>query len=342
MWKQVSVSLNGHEVEKIDNYPYRAYLSMLTSYSKDVLEKRGELSGWARDTHTAWCDTVYATTGKNEGFKTRGTPFRASKEVVLIGRIDSDVMNQGRDIPPNTDIQVCLTRSSDAFALMSATDGASYKLLVLDAELVVARDKLAPSLHHAHVELTQKYNLSMDYRHSKVLTYNLALGTTTGSITNAFSSNTNLPDRFVAFVVTNEAFSGALKINPFEFGHHKLNCIVAKVNENTLVPSDGYKPNFTSGRVENVYYNLLREFDADEENFMLDLSKLDFCNGYTIYPFRIVPRTRGGDVLGPAASGSISIEYSFAEALTVTCTLVLVADYRGSFEIRSHGDFAPL
>lgn len=342
MWKQVTVALNGHEVEKIDNYAYRAYVTTLTSYSSSVLQARGELHGWCKDTAGGFDDLALTSSGKNKGLIQRTTQFRNSAEVELIGRIESDVMNQGRNIPPNTRIEICLTRTSNAFVLLSSTSGASYKLVITAAELEVARDKLAPSLYQAQVELSKKFNLAIDYRHSKVVTFNVPSGVSSGNIAEAFSSQKNLPDRFIAFFVSNQAFSGSYGTNPYEFGHQNLKYIAAKVNETpTTVPPSGYKPNYGSNLYAHEYYSLLREFNADEEDFMLDLSKNDFANGYAIYPFRVVHRTRGGAVLGPPATGSISLEYEFSTALTAPLTLVLVADYRGSFEIRENGDFAP-
>ena len=343
MWKQVTVSLNGHKVEKIDNYPYRAYISTLTSYSSDVLKSRGELQGWAKDTAGEFSDLSLASAGKNKGLVQRTVPFKSSAEVELIGRIQSDVMNQGRNIPPNTRIEICLSRASNCFVLLCSTTQEEYKLLITSAELEVARDKLAPSLLQAHRELANKFNMSLDYRHSKVITFNLNSGTTSGNIADCFSSKHRLPDRFVAFFVNNNAFSGSYSTNPFDFAHHNIKYLAAKLNDtSTKIPPSGYKPNFASGTYSHEYYMLLREFNADEEDFMLDISKQDFAGGYAIYPFRIVHRTRGGAVLGPPQTGSVSIEYEFTSALTSTLTLVLVADYRGSFEIRDSGDFAAL
>ena len=341
MWKQVTVTLNGHEVEKIDNYPYRAYMSMLTSYSPEVMRVRGELHGWSKDTSGAFDDLSLATAGKNKGMKQRTTPFKNSTEVELSGRIESDVMNQGRNIPPNTRIGICLSRTSNAFVLMSSKTDASYKLMITDAEFVVARDKLAPSLYQAQEELSKKFNLAIDYRHCKITTVNVAQGMGNGYIKEVFGLGTRMPDRFVAFFVSNQAFTGTYGTNPFALAHHNVKYIIATVNDVTHIPQYGYKPNFTTGSVTNEYYALLREFNADEEDYVLDLCKSDFSNGFAIYPFRIVHRTRGGEVLGPVATGSVDIRYEFSTPLTSAATLVLVADYRSSFEIRATGDFAP-
>lgn len=342
MWKQVTVSLNGHEVEKIDNYPYRAYVDALTSYSPEVLERRGELHGWSSDTQSAFSDLALTTAGKNVGLKTRSLPFKNSAVVELTGRIDSDVMNQGRSIPPNTSIQIVLARASNAFVLLSSSSTVKYKLLITEASLVVARDKLAPALHKVQTEMIKQYNLSIDYRHSKVLTFSVPQGETTHTIANAFKSATHLPDRFLAFFVTNAAFSGLQSSNPFNFEHFNLKHFYASINESAaIVPNDGYKPNFATKSYTNEYYALLRELDADNENHMISIKRQDFAGGYAIYPFRIVHRTRGGDVLGPRVGGSIGLHIEFTTALTSALTLVLLADYRGSFEIRESGDFAP-
>lgn len=342
MWKQITVSLNGHEVEKIDDYPYRAYLTMLTSYSPEVLHNRGMMCGWAKDTAGAFTELALGINAPNKGLETRTAPFKNSAEVELIGRIESDVMNQGRNIPPDTSIEICLSRTSSAFVLMSPSEDASYKLAITSAELEVARDKLAPGLFKAQEALTKKFNLSIDHRHCKVVTYSVPVGSTSHKIAEAFKSKKQLPDRFVAFFVTNRAFSGTFANNPFEFRHFGLKYFAAKLNETaTTVPHGGYKPNFAANSVTHEYYSLLREFNADEENFMIDVSLRDFARGYAIYPFRIVHRTRGGDVLGPPATGTIALDIEFSAALTEALTLVLVADYRGSFEIREPGDFSP-
>jgi hypothetical protein len=340
MWKQVTVSLNGHEVEKIDDYPYRAYVTMLTSYSSEVLQKRGALHGWIKDTAGNFGEFGLGATAKNKGLEARTAPFKTSKEVELIGRIESDVMNQGRNIPPETHIEICLSRTNNSFLLMSSAETGAYKLVITFAELEVARDKLAPGLLKAQQEISRKFNLSMDYRHCKVLTYTVPMGTNAHKI-DAFTSSC-LPDRFVAFFVSNKAYSGLYAGNPFEFKHYGLKHFSATHQEQmNTVPHSGYKPDFAKKAITYEYYSLLREFDADEENFMLDLSREEFAGGYTIYPFRFVHRTRGGDVLGPPASGTISLDIQFTDSLTEAVTLILVADYRGSFEIRSTGDFVP-
>jgi hypothetical protein len=225
---------------------------------------------------------------------------------------------------------------------MSKKAAPEYKLQIIEAKLSVVRDKLAPSLYRAQVDLMKKYNLSIQYRHAKVVTHSITAGSQGGSVTNAFSSAKNLPDRILGFFVTNKAFCGSYDTNPFEFPHFNMKCIKAIVNESNTIPASGYKPNFQEGLFSLEYYSLLREFDADEENFALDLCKNDYAKGYTIYAFRIVPRTRGGDLLAPPAAGTINIEYEFNTSLAEVCTLILVGEFRGSFEIRESGDFAPV
>jgi hypothetical protein len=98
LWKTIEIRLNGNETETVSDYPYRAYLQTLTEFDEDVLHKRGRLIGWAKDTPGQMNVMTGVAAGNNAGAKARsqgGSPIHA-----MVGKLFTDMMMQGRSIPP--------------------------------------------------------------------------------------------------------------------------------------------------------------------------------------------------------------------------------------------------
>jgi hypothetical protein len=337
LWKQVCVYLNGHLAESSDSYPYRAYVDTLTSFDGDVMSVRGELQGWMKDTAGHGDEAEVLKSGsKNEGGKLRGEPFKNSSVVLLIARLHSDVFLQGRSIPPSTSIDVVLSPSKDSFVL-TAPSGSAYEMHIESAYLDVARQHVAPSLLQAITSLTEQQNVQLRLRRVKATTYNIKSGTTQETIPKLFYSENALPDRFLVFFVKNTAHAGKYECNPFLFEHFGIETLVADVN-GINVPCRPYETKFSRGDYRQAYHALLREFNSDEENHVINLTPKDFSEGYAIFPFRVVPRTCSGEYLGPPEKGNISLSLKFASALTEVITAVILSEHRDTYEIRPAGD----
>ena len=334
MWKSVSIEINGHTVETVNQYPYRAYVDTLTSFDQKVMDVRGVLQGWAKD--TAGQMSITTTGGENAGLNARGNMIASSKLFKMKGRLHTDIWLQGRSIPPNTSIKVTLSPASDDFVLLGAATK-KYELHVRRAYLEVVRQHVPPSLTNAVLSLKSNKPLSINYRNVNITSHNIKEGEQSATVT-LFESEKSLPDRFFVFFVRHDAYNRKINFNPFHFEHLNVKSLTVDFNGNTL-PGQTYTPDF-SKKVVDEYTALLEEFDADENNHIINITPTEFAAGYTIFPFRLVHRTAGGECLGPKAVGSVSLEIKFATALDKVITAVVLAEYRESLEFRAPGEIS--
>ncbi|TNC95736.1 MAG: hypothetical protein FD118_4182 [Rhodocyclaceae bacterium] len=100
------------------------------------------------------------------------------------------------------------------------------------------------------------------------------------------------------------------------------------------IPSNAYTPNFAAGGdYIREYAALLEELNVDEGDSTIDISKEEFADGYSLFPFRIVPRSRGGEILAAPVVGDLSLELKFAAALTEVVNVLIYYESRGFLEI---------
>ncbi len=326
--------INGEAKENAgnNNYPIRAYLDKLTSTRHDVFAQRGVLEGWGKDTEGK--QATYAIDGDNVGMTNGTAPFKSSAEVTMIGKIHSDIMSQGLCIPPNVPMLIRFTPSADKYALIStATDAASGlgEVVIISARLLVPREVVAPSLQLVHTKMFGNHNLVLPMRKIGVKNFTIPTGSQEVTLTNMFPDV--LPDRFLIGFLSNESRAGTVyNSNPFNFQHFGVNRLQAHVGEHPI-PSVAYTPNFTTGKYIREFNSLLEEFNAEEGVNTVAITKNDFAHGSTLFPFRITERSRGGDVLGPPPSGTLSLSIVFAAALTANVNVVVYYEVRNVLEI---------
>ncbi len=332
MWKQVTVHLNGNLAEMGDNYGYRAYLMTLMSMDKAVMDVRGPLIGWSKD--TAGHMEVAASDGENQGGRARGATFASSKSVTMVGHLMSNIFMQGCSIPPRTGIKVVLQPASESFVLMAAAN-TEYEMHIESAELHVVRQHTPPQLVQAVASITAKRNIKLNYRRTEVTMRNIK-GVMNESV-DLFSSSAPLPDRILVGFVTSKAYVGQIESNPYNFQKFDYQTLQLTVDSKNY-PSLPYKPDFgNSNDYYPLYNSLLHEFNADASNHMINVTPDEFFNGYTLYPFRLTPRSCCGDVLGDPLTGGVKLVLTKKTEATETITLIVLAEYRSEYEISPVG-----
>ena len=245
-------------------------------------------------------------------------------------------MSQGLCIPPKVQMLIRLTPSADKYALIApaAPDAAHGhgEVVITTARLLVPRVKAAPSLELVHTKLFTNHNLMLPMRKICVKSFTIAAGTVETTLSNMFPDV--LPDRFLIGFLSNESRAGTTyAANPFNFQHFLVNRLQARVGEHPI-PSVAYTPNFAAGgKYIREFHELLEEFNADEGDNALAITKTDFVNGSTLFPFRITDRSRGGDVLGPPPTGALSLSIVFAAALAANVNVIVYYEVRSVVEI---------
>ncbi|KAK3917783.1 hypothetical protein KUF71_007228 [Frankliniella fusca] len=128
---QIDASINGTVISQSSmTYPWRAYIEAFLNYDKAAKDTHLQQRMWHEDTagHHDSLDS-----NQNLGLAWRRSRTKLSREFEMMGPLHLDICNTDRLLLNNCTLRVKLTRSRDAFALMS-TKG-TEKIKFLDVKL---------------------------------------------------------------------------------------------------------------------------------------------------------------------------------------------------------------
>lgn len=332
LFSQADVCLNGTQVSNSSNtYPYRAYIENLLSYGPPAKKSQLTASLYYKDEAGKMDSANPNADGveRNGGLAKRAAFTATSREVDMIGRLHSDIFFQERYMLNEVTARIKLTRSKDAFCLMSNGDQA-YKVKLTAAALLVRKVKISPSVYLAHAKTLENGTAKYPIRRVICKTFTIPSGYLDVSHEKLFTGQ--LPSRLVIGCVDNRAFNGDLTKNPFNFQHFSLNEIMVYLDGQQF----GIKPlsmNFASRQSVSAFMSLFSgtgKASKDEGN---DIDRLDFANGYALYAFDLSPDLSENDYFNLARQGSVRLDLKFGTALPNTVTVVAYAEFENIIEI---------
>ena len=333
LFSQVDVSLNGTLITNSTNtYPYRAYLENLLSYGpaakrshltaelfyKDEAGKMDKPNPLAAD-----------AADKNSGLVKRSTFTALSREIDLVGRLHSDIFFQQRYILNEVNTKIKLTRSKDAFCLMSI-GGTQFKVKITSAALAIRKVKISPSVYLAHAKTLESGMAKYPIRRVVCKTFTVPTGYLDVSQEKLFSGQ--LPTRLVLGCVDNRAFNGDLSLNPFNFRHFSLRALSIYLDGQQV----GIKPialDYANEQYVTSYMGLFNGTGKDNRDEGNDIDRQDFANGYALYAFDLSPALTDSESFSLARQGTVRVDLTFAEALPNTVTVVTYAEFENIIEI---------
>lgn len=341
LWKNVKVSVNGVEVEDTDGlHPYRAYLEALFNHGSKVLEKRGTMLGWTKDTANKFDKNT--KTGGNTGMDTRTKAFMSSAEVTLVSKLSCDMMEEKVYLPPQWDIGLRLERSPSNFVLIAGAETIAYEMHITSMKLIVQRVKVREELAVAHKKLfasLPENKLRYPARRISMSRHVVNQGVRSARL--KLFENCTLPDRILVAFISKTASAGLYAENPFNFMHRNVNKVYLEVNSMN-VPRVPYEPDFSkSNGYIREFYETLAFVGAHEGNTTITLNAEEYGHGYTVFPFCLVPRREHGALLGEQRVGLAALNLTFSVATEDVFEVVVLAETRASFTF-SHALMSPM
>jgi hypothetical protein len=110
-FEHLEVYLNNDLVTNTADFGYKTYMETMFTFSPASKNTWLQMGGFAKDTH-GQMDTL---SNVNKGFGARKSLFAASKVVELVGKIHSDLFNQGKLLLNHVDLRLVFTRNKDDF-----------------------------------------------------------------------------------------------------------------------------------------------------------------------------------------------------------------------------------
>ena len=251
LFKSIEVSVNGVVVERVDDYPYRAFIEQLLNYEKGSKLSSLKAAGWYEDANlcrdaASNADATTARKGDVKGSRSNSYYFKPHLSI----------LNQDRYLFPGNNLTIKLERTDPSFCLSAegANPGDGAKIKLVSCKLYARQLTVNPSIQEAHNQTLLNF-VPGKFFTDKVSTtlFTIPPGTVTVDRNIQFSGQ--LPKyAFVGFV-KHAAASGQFDLNPFNFSNYNVKSLALSVDG---VPvSEPYEPDFANGKYAREYVHFL-------------------------------------------------------------------------------------
>ena len=179
-------------------------------------------------------DVVDNTSDNNWGLKKRGASTNAGGEVGLVGVPLCDLFTTNKLLLDNVEIKIKIDLNSDEFVLMGGEEASDCKISIMSSILRVRTVRVADSTKLVRVGIMQGrsgqialpaiYTLTRTPTHARIS----PRGVLNHTETDLF--NGLIPQCIIFGMVRNDAYSGSLARNPFNFQLFDVNAVRLTAN----------------------------------------------------------------------------------------------------------------
>lgn len=346
--KNIEVHINNENVSSMDNcYAYRHYFQTLLSYGPAAKKEQLRyqmfyLDNGVDDTQIdVLKHSVIKESDKgkitNTGAYARLHKTSGSKYFEMFGPLSSDILEQGKLLPPNTEIRIRLHLNDPEFYLMAESNTKQFVVHLASAFLWVKRCKVADSVRagfEAKLANGEKYIYPCRRMETKYFTF--ARGRSDLSLPNMI--NGRIPRRIVFGVVESAGFNGKYNKNPFNFQPFSMRNIVLRYNTQPI-PWSAIEINTSDGHFAQAYMALCQGASNLYHDRGIAISPEQYPHGCTIFAFDISSSWLNEDCdIDTPKQGKISLEIKLSLATEETLTLVALLEYDSIIKINKDGD----
>ena len=327
-FKSIEMDINGQALPGLgDLTSYKAYIGNLCSYSKDTLDRRGEIEGWCYDDPAAMDDN----NGANDPMKTRYKWIAKSRECQMIFRPPLEIFQSERLLVNGVNFRLKCYFNNQAFMLASA-DSTSYKVVPIALHLRVRVKELSPDLRAAYIKTRQienaKYPISRLSTRQVVISKNVQVQTIPNLVSGA------LPDVVYIAFVKDKALAGDATLNPFNFVHADVQSVTLLVN-NRNIPDYPYTSKWGDEdyRIGAEYMDFLEAIGCKNTDKMIAITPHMYRKGYTIFAYKISSVNTVNGVLNSTKTGSIHVRITFSRPPNDNYSMIAFIQSPGQIEI---------
>lgn len=342
LFNQVDVFLNQKPVSPPNNsYAYRAYIETLLNYSEEAKMSHLTTSLWYDDTpghietvleKDVDADDTDAIT-LNEGAERRRSFISGGKTVDLLGHLHCDLFNQDKFLLNGVEVRVRLVRSKNSFCLINY-DADDIKVQILEASLKIRKAKINPGILLAHAKALSRGTAKYELTRVEVKSFTLHTGVFGETLDNIILGQ--IPKRIIIGLVSNKAYNGDKKVNPFNFHHYYLNYLALLV-DGVQIPSKAITPKYPHNYVE-AYHTLFSGAGVFFSNEGNCISRDSYVKGQTFYVFDLTPDMSANcnTHWNLIKQGAVRLELRFDQVLTESINCIVYSEYDNILEIDSN------
>ena len=329
IFSQLDVTLGDRLVSQSNNcYPYRAFIEAVLNYSDDTLSTQFSAGLFYKDIPGEHEST--ALDGNNVGFVKRAALTAESRKIDLLEHLHSDLFFQEKLLLNGVDVKIKLTRSRDAFCLMTDDPNRGCKLQILSASLFIKKVRVAPGVRLGHAEALFTANAKYPVDRVGMKVFSIPAGSRVSNQENLFLGQ--LPKLLVIGLVDNDSFSRTHNKNPFNFKHYDIN-FVALYLDGEQVLAKPLQLDFETGNCVREYMHLVQAAGKHMKDRSLLVNHEQFAQGYTLFAFDLSPDQECADHYSLIKTGNLRAEVHFARALPHTVNMIVYGVFDNVIEI---------
>ena len=346
-FKDISVKLNDETITESSNtYPYVADFQTRLGHSRDVKEKALELALF-REEHVAYedidADVLAFPKDKkdfvdnNEHSNVFGNRFnltRNSQKFGGVNKLFSEIFNQPKWLPPNTAMEIKLTRHDPTFSLLCKKDNKKYTICLMEcylaAKIVTVQKDHVRRMELSRIEDKKPYIFPL--KKTRLVSYSRNRGVRDLSQTELV--NGTLPRKVYVALVASEAFNGNYKLDPFNYQHYHVSSVTCRVG-NQSMPMQGIATNYRQKEFLPALASLLSATDSLFcASHDIGIDRHNYMARNVIYGFDLDPiRGQGFEVYELKKRGKLDLEIKLDEITPDGVTVLVYMEFDAELRI---------
>jgi hypothetical protein len=336
LFKAINLEIDGKMLTiNPQTYAYKAYLESFLGFTFDAKVSHLTSQGWNQED----TDEQVKLEDKAKSFlkPTTISTDGKGKSIELMGKLFLDLAFQPKALIGGVNMKITLIPNDKAFYLWNLDGTITPTVTFEKASLFVSKSKVAQPIVEAHnlalTKGTAKYPITRGY----VKAFTINTGSLDVNIDNAFSGQ--LPKRLFVMLVSNEAFNGHIKKNPYNFEHFNLNYITASI-DGIQYPSIAYTPDYANDLYMREFVGLYDTLKSLSTDSIPCIHRKEFSKGNAIYGFDFGNENcedcHKSGFIDVIRRGSVRVQMRFSAALTENVSALMYAEFDNLIEINTN------
>lgn len=250
-----------------------------------------------------------------------------SKEIFLTTRLNHDVFNTNRLLPPDCHLKIVIQRSAPEFALIAQKEDFKCKIVWLESKLNLTRVTVDPSVvWEMKQKLCEGNHLYLPFSRTDARAFEIPIGSRHYRANSIFSGV--VPSlALLTFLPTESVGYGDYSNNPvrFETSKYKVNHVQFFVNEKPVLLRP-YTPDFENKQYIMEYMALLEVLGLDQNKFPTSMNFGLFGKQYGVFAVSFEEFIGMKDVV-------LSLEVQFASGTKQSISGLFIPQYKSYLEI---------
>ena len=134
-----------------------------------------------------------------------------------------------------------------------------------------------------------------------------------------------LPNRVFMTIVDNDAYTGSIAKNPFNFKHFNASQVVIYLNKEW--PGAPLKLNFTDNQYIDGYISLFATAGRIDMDNGLNITRVDYKSGYCIFRFDTSPTLCHGELQEWKINGTLRANIEFRTPLPNSKNVIMYMEF---------------